>query len=44
MLPFDTRTVVALAIVVALPYLSLTLTMIPFEELVRHVIGKPIGW
>jgi hypothetical protein len=44
MLPFDTRTVVALAFVVALPYLPLTLTMIPFEELASHVIGKLIGW
>jgi hypothetical protein len=44
MLPFDTRTVVTLAIVVAFPYLPLTLAMIPFDELVSHVIGKVIGW
>jgi hypothetical protein len=43
-LPFDRQTVVTLAIVVALPYLPLTLTMIPFEALVSHVIGKLLGW
>jgi hypothetical protein len=43
-LPFDRRTVVTLAIVVALPYLPLTLTMIPFEALVSQVIGKLLGW
>jgi hypothetical protein len=29
-----------LAIVIAVPYLPLTLTMIPFEELVSRIIGK----
>jgi len=43
-LPFGRQTVVTLAIWVALPYLPLTLTMIPFEELVSHVIGKLLGW
>jgi hypothetical protein len=42
-LPFDRRTVVTLAIVVALPYLPLTLTMIPFEALVSQVVGKLLG-
>ena len=43
-LPFGRRAVVTLAIVVALPYLPLTLTMIPFEALVSQVIGKVLGW
>jgi hypothetical protein len=43
-LPFGRQTVVTLAIVVALPYLPLTLTMIPFEELVSQVIRKVLGW
>lgn len=43
-LPLSRQAVVTLAIVVALPYLPLTLTMIPFEELVRQVIGKVLGW
>ena len=38
--PFGRQTMVMLAIVIALPYLPLTLTMIPFEELVTRVIGK----
>jgi hypothetical protein len=35
---------VTLAIVVALPYLPLTLTMISLEALVHQVIGKLLGW
>ena len=38
--PFGRLTLVNLAIVVALPYLPLTLTMIPFEELLTRAIGK----
>lgn len=43
-LPLDRQAVVTLAIVVALPYLPLTLTMIPLDELMSHVIGKLLGW
>jgi hypothetical protein len=43
-LPFGRQTAVALAIVVALPYLPLTLTMIPFEAVVSHAIGKLLAW
>ena len=39
-LPFSMRTIVTLAIVVAVPYLLLALTVVPFEELVGLVIGK----
>ena len=39
-LPFGRKTVVTLAIVVALPYSPLLLTLVPFEELVTRVIGK----
>ena len=38
--PLGRQTVVTLAIVIALPYLPLTLTMIPFEELLGHIVGK----
>jgi hypothetical protein len=38
--PFSRQTLMALAIVIALPYLPLLLTMIPFEELVTRAIGK----
>lgn len=38
--PFGRQTLVNLAVVVALPYLPLTLTMIPFEVLLTRVIGK----
>jgi hypothetical protein len=44
MLPLDRHALVRLAIVIALPYLPLTLTMISFEALVGHVIGKLLGW
>jgi hypothetical protein len=44
MLPLDRHAVVTLAIVVALPYLPLTLTMISLEALVSQVIGKLLGW
>ena len=44
MLPLNRQMVVTLAIVIALPYLPLTLTMIPFEELLSQVIGKVLGW
>jgi hypothetical protein len=40
MLPISRQTFITLAIVVALPYLPLTLTLIPFEELMSRVIGK----
>jgi hypothetical protein len=39
-LPFGRQTIMMLAIVIALPYLPLLLTMIPFEELVSRIIGK----
>jgi len=39
-LPFSMRTIVTLAIVVALPYLPLMLTMIPLEELVGRLVTK----
>ena len=39
-LPLGRQTIVTLAIVVALPYLPLALTMIPFEELVGRILGK----
>lgn len=39
LLPFGRQTIVTLAIVIALPYLPLLLTMVPFEELLRRVIG-----
>jgi hypothetical protein len=38
MLPFGKQTLLGLAIVTALPYLPLALTMVPFEELVTRVI------
>ena len=38
--PFSRQTVVTLAIVTAIPYLPLTLTMIPFAELVSRGLGK----
>jgi hypothetical protein len=38
--PFGRQTLVNLAIVIAFPYLPLTLTMIPFEEILSRVIGK----
>jgi hypothetical protein len=40
LLPFSMRTIVTFAIVVALPYLPLLLSMIPLEELVRLFITK----
>jgi hypothetical protein len=40
LLPFSMRTIVAFAIVVALPYLPLLLSMIPLEELVRLFVTK----
>jgi hypothetical protein len=40
--PFGRQTIMQLAIAIALPYLPLTLTMIPFEELVTRLIGKLI--
>jgi len=40
LLPFGRQTIVMLAIVIALPYLPLTLTMIPFEELLTRILGK----
>jgi len=39
-LPFGRQTIVTLAIVVALPYLPLLLSMIPLEKLVGLFIGK----
>jgi hypothetical protein len=42
LLPFGRQTIVALAIAIALPYLPLTLTMIPFKDLVTMLIGKLI--
>jgi hypothetical protein len=42
MLPFGRQTIVTLAVVIALPYLPLTLTMIPFKDLVTMLIGKLI--
>ena len=44
MLPFDRHAIVTLAIVIALPYLPLLLTMMSFEALVSQVIGKVLGW
>lgn len=44
MLPLNRQAVVTLAVVIALPYLPLTLTMISFESLVSQVIGKVLGW
>jgi hypothetical protein len=44
MLPLDRHALVTLAIVIALPYLPLTLTMISLEALVSQVIGKLLGW
>ena len=44
MLPFDRHAIVRLAIVIALPYLPLLLTMMSFEALVSQVIGKVLGW
>jgi hypothetical protein len=41
-LPFGRQTIVMLAIVIALPYLPLTLTMIPFKDLVTMLLGKLI--
>jgi len=41
-LPFGRQTIVSLAIVIALPYLPLTLTMIPFKDLMSMLIGKLI--
>jgi hypothetical protein len=38
--PFGRQTLVHLALVIAFPYLPLTLTMIPFEEILSRVIGK----
>ena len=38
--PFSRQSFMVLAVVIALPYLPLTLTMIPFEELVRRVFTK----
>ena len=38
--PFGRQTLVNLAIVIALPYLPLTLTMIPFQELVSRAFEK----
>jgi hypothetical protein len=43
-LPLSRQAVVTLAIVVALPYLPLVLTMISFEALLSQVIGKVLGW
>ena len=39
-LPFSRQSFITLAVVIALPYLPLTLTMIPFEELVTRVLTK----
>ena len=44
MLPFDRHAIVSLAIVVALPYLPLLLTMMSLEALVSQVLGKVLGW
>ena len=44
MLPLDRHALLTLAIVVALPYLPLTLTMMSLEALVSQVIGKLLGW
>jgi hypothetical protein len=40
--PFGRQTIVTLAIVIALPYLPLSLTMIPFKDLMTLLIGKLI--
>ena len=40
MLPFSLQTIVRLAIVVAVPYLPLVLSMIPLEELMGRLISK----
>ena len=40
LMPFGRQTIVTLAIVIALPYLPLTLTMIPVEELVTRILTK----
>jgi hypothetical protein len=39
-IPIGKQAIVRLAIVLALPFLPLTLTMIPFEELVTRIVGK----
>jgi hypothetical protein len=38
--PFSRQSFITLAVVIALPYLPLTLTMIPLEEMVRRVLTK----
>ena len=38
--PFSRQSLMVLAVAIALPYLPLTLTMIPFEELVSRVFTK----
>jgi hypothetical protein len=38
--PIGRQALVTLAVAIALPFLPLTLTMIPFEELVGHIITK----
>jgi len=38
--PIGRQALVTLAVVIALPFLPLTLTMIPFDELVGRIIGK----
>jgi hypothetical protein len=42
LLPFGRQTIMTLAVVIALPYLPLLLTMIPFKDLVSMLIGKLI--
>jgi len=39
-LPLSRQSFITLAVVVALPYLPLTLTMIPFEEMVSRILTK----
>ena len=41
-LPFDPRTIVRLAILIALPLLPIVLTMIPFEELVERLFKRVV--
>ena len=42
-LPFDRQAIVRLAMVIALPYLPLLLTMMSVDALVSQVIGKVLG-
>jgi hypothetical protein len=38
LVPFEYDTVIRLAIILVAPFLPLTLTMIPFERIVDHVV------